>query len=82
MKKLGRFGAALGLGCMVASASLTVVGTQAASAAGSPIVIGYISDQTGVASSTFADGQGGAQARIDAQNARGGVNGHELVLVS
>ncbi|HUZ09899.1 MAG TPA: ABC transporter substrate-binding protein [Acidimicrobiales bacterium] len=82
MKKFGRLGAALGLGCMVASASLTVIGTQAASAAKAPIVIGYITDQTGVASSTFLDGPGGAQARIDAVNAKGGVNGHKLQLVT
>ncbi|HUZ09898.1 MAG TPA: ABC transporter substrate-binding protein [Acidimicrobiales bacterium] len=82
MKHVWRLGAALGLGCMVVSASLTVVGTQAASAAKSPIVIGYITSETGVASSTFADGPGGAQARIDAVNAKGGVNGHKLVLVS
>ena len=77
-----RLGAAVGLGCMVASASLTVVGTEAASAAKAPIVIGYITSETGVASSTFADGPGGAQARIDAQNAKGGVNGHKLKLVT
>ena len=66
MKHAWRLGAALGLGCMVASASLTVVGTQAASAAASPITIGYITSGTGVASSTFADGPGGAQARVAA----------------
>lgn len=52
-----------------------------ASATKSPIVIGYISNLTGVASSTFADGPGGAQAVIDQVNASGGVNGHPLKLV-
>jgi branched-chain amino acid transport system substrate-binding protein len=56
-------------------------GVSAAASTKSTIVIGYITDLTGVASSTFADGAGGAQARIDAQNAAGGVNGHKLKLV-
>jgi branched-chain amino acid transport system substrate-binding protein len=54
---------------------------SAAKATKSPIVIGYISNLTGVASSTFTDGAAGAQAIIDAQNAAGGVNGHPLQLV-
>jgi len=82
MKVFRRLGTAAMLGCLVASGSLAVIGSQAASAAKSPIVIGYITDQTGVASSTFVDGPGGAQARIDAQNAAGGVDGHKLKLVS
>lgn len=56
-------------------------GVSAAASNRSTIVIGYITDLTGVASSTFADGAGGAQARIDAQNAAGGVYGHKLKLV-
>ena len=47
----------------------------------SPIVIGYISDLTGVASPNFADGPGGAQARIDLQKAKGGIDGRALKLV-
>lgn len=47
-----------------------------------PIKIGYITSATGIASSSFADGAAGAQARIDAQNAAGGVDGHKLVLVA
>ena len=35
-----------------------------------------------MASSTFADGTGGAQARIDLQNAKGGIDGHPLKLVA
>src|SRR5580700_2584514 len=46
-----------------------------------PITIGYIGDLTGVAASTFEDGPGGAQARVDYQNAHGGVNGHKIKLV-
>ena len=80
----GRFGgrpaAVLAAGCLMASGSVVLVGS-AASAAKSPIVIGYISDLTGVASPNFADGPGGAQARIDLQNAKGGVDGRPLKLV-
>jgi branched-chain amino acid transport system substrate-binding protein len=47
----------------------------------SPIVIGYISNLTGIASSTFTDGAGGAQAIIDQQNAAGGIDGHPLKLI-
>lgn len=46
------------------------------------IKIGYITSVTGVASSTFADGEQGALARIDQQNAEGGVHGRKLELVS
>jgi branched-chain amino acid transport system substrate-binding protein len=45
------------------------------------ITLGYIGDFTGVSSSTFSDGYGGAEARIDAQNALGGVDGHQLKLI-
>jgi branched-chain amino acid transport system substrate-binding protein len=45
------------------------------------ISIGYITSLTGVASSTFADGAAGAMARIDQQNAAGGVDGRKLKLV-
>jgi branched-chain amino acid transport system substrate-binding protein len=69
---------------LAVASTLVVVGAPAttAGASKSPIVIGYISSLTGVASSTFADGTGGAQARIDLQNAKGGVNGHPLKLVA
>jgi branched-chain amino acid transport system substrate-binding protein len=75
-------------GCS-SSKKTTSPGTSAAGSAGttgstgtkSPITIGYISDLTGVASSTFADGPGAAQAFIDQVNGQGGVNGHPLKLV-
>ena len=78
-----RSGAVFGMACMAAATCLTVLGGPPAGAAAgkSPIVIGYITSETGVASSNFSDGPGGAQARIDLQNAHGGVNGHPLKLV-
>src|ERR1700677_2873040 len=53
-------------------------GTKGSS--GSPITIGFYGDLTGVSSSTFADGPAGAMARVDLQNAQGGVDGHKLKL--
>ncbi len=70
--------AALGTGGTLAVPA--VAGASGRSA--STITIGYIGDFTGVSSSTFADGFGGAEARVDLQNAEGGVNGHKLKLVS
>jgi len=77
--RLGRAGLAT---LCLASVVIGVSGTEA-SAAGSmaPIVIGFITDETGGAASSYIDAQDGAIARIDAQNAAGGVNGHKLQLV-
>ena len=67
-------------------ASLATVGVSDAGAAASldpgvtakGIDIGYIFSKTGVAGSTFLNADKGCQARIDAQNAKGGVNGRKL----
>ncbi|HUZ10011.1 MAG TPA: ABC transporter substrate-binding protein [Acidimicrobiales bacterium] len=71
-------GAAISL---TGSVCLGAAGGSAASASSSPITIGFISDITGVAASTFQDSPGGAQARIALQNAQGGVDGHKIKLV-
>ncbi len=63
--------------------ALTALSASPASASSkAPIVIGFITDETGAASSTYINAIQGAQARIDAQNAAGGVNGHKLELVA
>ncbi len=74
--------------CMVVATlsmagSLVALSSGGASAAGSkaPIIIGYITDETGASSATYADGQYGAQARFDALNAKGGIDGHKIELV-
>ena len=77
----GRWAALLAAGCLAAAGTLVLAGSGVASAAKGPIVFGYISDLTGVASPNFADGPGGAQARIDLQNAKGGIDGRPLKLV-
>jgi branched-chain amino acid transport system substrate-binding protein len=70
----------IGAASLVGVALPVALGSPVA-AAPAPITIGYIGDLTGVASSTFADGPGGARARVDAQNAKGGVNGHHIKLL-
>jgi branched-chain amino acid transport system substrate-binding protein len=70
---------ALGLSSVASAASgLT---TSAPGVTSNTISIGYITSLTGLASSTFADGAAGAMARIDQQNAAGGVDGRKLKLV-
>jgi branched-chain amino acid transport system substrate-binding protein len=46
------------------------------------VTMGFVYDETGIASSTFADAINGAEARIAAQNANGGVKGRTLKIVS
>jgi branched-chain amino acid transport system substrate-binding protein len=72
------------IGAVTVTLGLSSVASGAASAPGvtsKTISIGYITSLTGVASSTFADGAAGAQARIDQQNAAGGIDGRKLKLV-
>lgn len=59
--------------------ALAVPGVAGAGAK-APITIGFITSETGLASSSYVGSQWGAEARIDAQNAAGGVDGHKLVL--
>jgi branched-chain amino acid transport system substrate-binding protein len=60
------------------TAASGVVASQA-SATGSPITLAYVSSLTGAGASQDAGTQSGFIARIDLQNAMGGVNGHKLV---
>ena len=48
----------------------------------STITIGFLNDATGVAVSDSADSLGAAQARVDLQNAQGGVNGRQIKIVT
>ena len=45
------------------------------------VKIGFITDLTGVGASTYSDAQKGAEARVDALNAAGGVDGRKIDLV-
>jgi branched-chain amino acid transport system substrate-binding protein len=67
------------------STATTAGGSNTASAKGitpTSVTMGFVYDLTGIASSTFADAIDGAQARVAAQNASGGVNGRTIKIVS
>ena len=65
----------------MAAAPLSLLATATAPAAASPapITIAYITDLTGEGGSENAASPAGFNARIELQNAEGGVNGHKLV---
>ena len=61
------------------AATLVAVGSPASSS-GAPLNITYISSLTGPAASEFGDSQPGCAARVDLQNAEGGVKGRKIHL--
>jgi branched-chain amino acid transport system substrate-binding protein len=76
---------------VVAALSMGAVGLAATGAAAqssgaapgvtdSDVTLGYISSQTGVAAATHKNAHKSCQARVDAQNADGGVNGRKINL--
>ena len=66
---------------MLAGLPLLLIGTTAITAGASPapITIAYITDLTGEGGSENGTSPAGFEARLDQQNAEGGVNGHKLV---
>src|SRR5262245_14378745 len=48
---------------------------------GSEITIGIVTPLTGAAAVNYKGSAESAQARVDVQNANGGVNGHKLKLI-
>jgi len=67
-------------GCSSSSTSSTTSSTSGAKpATGSPITIAYISSLTGEGASQDGTSPAGFTARIDLQNAEGGIDGHKLV---
>jgi branched-chain amino acid transport system substrate-binding protein len=68
----------LGIGLTAGAA-----GAQASSSEGvtnNSVKLGFIGSETGVASPNFEDTAKACQARVDAQNAKGGVNGRKIDL--
>jgi branched-chain amino acid transport system substrate-binding protein len=68
----------------VAGLPLALVATAsppaaAAAASGSPITIAYITDLTGPGAPENVSSPAGFEARLDLQNAEGGIDGHKLV---
>jgi branched-chain amino acid transport system substrate-binding protein len=72
---------ALALTAAMAGLPLTLVATSTTPAAASPapITIAYITDLTGEGGAENANSPSGFEARLDLQNAQGGVHGHKLV---
>ena len=46
------------------------------------VKIGFISSETGVAASNFVGADKACKARVDAENAKGGVNGRKIELIA
>jgi branched-chain amino acid transport system substrate-binding protein len=77
--------AAAFVGLISAGTLAGVAGAQSADAPGvtrNAVKLGFISSQTGVASPTFEDSNKACEARVDAQNAAGGVHGRKIDLVT
>ena len=91
VRRNSRRGVRLGL-CLAVAAVLGTVGLTTASGASVPtadegvtgktIKLGFIYPATGVAASISQNGLEAFQARIDRQNAEGGVNGRKIEVVS
>ena len=54
---------------------------QAPGVSAKEVKIGYVSSQTGVAAATHKNAHKACQARVDAENAKGGVNGRKIDLI-
>lgn len=66
----------------LAAAACSSPGGSTSSGSSDTIKIGLVTSMTGASSADFAPAKAGAQARIDLQNKKGGVNGHKLELVT
>jgi ABC-type branched-subunit amino acid transport system substrate-binding protein len=78
-----RVWAAAAIGLTAATALSTVAGAQASEEPGvtaKSVKLGYIFSETGVASAIFKNAGKACQARVDRQNAQGGVNGRKIDL--
>jgi branched-chain amino acid transport system substrate-binding protein len=88
VERLGFLRSVLVGGLVVVSLGFAAGGTSEAAGVNSEgvtpktITIGMINDTTGAAASTFSDGVAAAQARVDLQNAQGGVDGRKVKLVA
>ena len=91
VRRNSRRGVRLGL-CLAVAAVLGTVGLTTASGASVPtadegvtgktITLGFIYPATGVAASISQNGLKAFQARIDRENAKGGVNGRTIKVIS
>ncbi len=65
---------------LAAATCASCSGSTPKAASGAPLNITYISSLTGPAASEFGSSQQGCVARVDLQNAEGGVNGRKINL--
>lgn len=79
-KATARF--ATGLLAMCGVLLVNPIAAPSAGASAAPITIGLIAEFSGGAASQYIGAQYGVQARFDVQNAKGGVNGHQLKVVT
>jgi branched-chain amino acid transport system substrate-binding protein len=72
----------------IATVGVVATGAGAQSSGNAPgvsdneVKIGYISSQTGVAAATHKNAHRSCQARVDAENAKGGVNGRKIKVIA
>jgi len=72
----------------IASVGVLATGATAQSSDESPgvsakeVKIGYISSQTGAAAATHKNAHKSCEARVDAENAKGGVNGRKIKVIA
>ena len=76
---------ALAAGITVATAGLLSASAAAQSSDSTgvtdkQVTLGYITSETGVAASVLANADKSCKARVDAENAKGGVNGRKIKL--
>jgi branched-chain amino acid transport system substrate-binding protein len=65
--------------CSSSSTTASASTGAGSSASGSPITLAFVTSLTGPGSPEFTTAPAGFYARLDEQNAEGGVNGHKLV---
>ncbi len=69
----------IGLGMLIVAATAMMASPATAAASRQPITLAYITALTGPGASEGAGSQAGFLARIDLQNAEGGIDGHKVV---
>ena len=79
MRKFGRFTYAAGAILIGLPMAALGVAAAPASASAAPLTIAFITSETGPGASEYTGSAAVFKAALDAQNAKGGVNGHKLV---
>lgn len=67
--------------CLAFAAAACSKASNTSADAGAPINVGLMVPLTGSAAASFAGGATGVKARVEEQNAKGGVKGHKINLI-